>query len=337
MAAGIANLSNIANALREYYIQPWSNMRDTNKDFMSLLDVKSHPKNTIDFKIRDMAYSPVWSIAEADMTKFLDGTTVAADGVGSATAFVAPTNHPFINASVTMRYNYVSVEVPGTVQAGATGSPASWVNVLKDETDRALEDLYRALNQQLLSTANTAGNSGKNLDGLGVLFNTAAGHSYAGVSTTTYPGWTTAADTTTTTLSIGAMQTMLNKVEGGTELLGSNSTVRQGRVKQIWTSPQQFTAYGNLLTGLRRYSKEDTLDGGFAKLDFYGHEVVRVLTFPSSYMIYYSGGIEYRELEKLKTLPKEQNIIDGSLVLMGTYSNVVFQNRTKSGLFNALV
>ena len=336
MAAGIANLTNIANALREYYIKPWSNMRDTNKDFLSLLGVEPRKTDTVNFKIRDNTYSPRWTIAEADMTKFIDATTVATDGVGPATAFIAPNNHPFINASIAMRYSYVSVEVPGTVEAGADGAPAAWVDVLKDESDRALEDLYRAINQDLLSTGATAGNSGKNLDGLGVMFNTAGGHSYAGVSTTTYPAWTTAADTTTTTLSIASMQTMRNKIEGGLELLGASNTVRQGRIKQIWTGPAQFTAYGNLLTGLRRYAKEDTLDGGFSKLDFYGRPVMEILTFPSTHMIFYCGGITYYELEKLKTLPKDQNIVDGKLILMGTYSTVVLQDRTKQGVMNVL-
>jgi len=341
MAVGIADLTNLANHVRELYDKPFANMRDTEKGFLTRLKRKDKwPKASYNFKIRDAEYSKVWSIAESDMTSLITSTILATDGVGSATAFLAPNNHPLLNAVVTMRPHVATVEVSGLAESATESELAAWVDALKDETDRAIEDLWRAINTEALDTATTAGNSGKNLDGLGVLFNTAGGHSYAGLSTSTYPELTTAADTTTTTLVISALQTMRNKLEGNTETMGGYNTRRASRIKEWWASPEQFTAYGNLLLGLRRYAPADTMDGGFAKLEYMGKPFLEIPNFPSTHLIAYSekeGGAMHVVHENLKTLDKSQNIVYGTLLELIHISNLVITNRTKTGVFNVLV
>lgn len=339
MALGIANLTNLANHIRELYDKPFANMRDSEKGFMTRLKRKEWPKSTYNYKIRDAEYSPVWSIAESDLTSLITSTILATDGVGDATAFLAPNNHPFLNAAITLRINVATVEVSGLAESATESELAAWVQALDDETKQATADLWRKMNEQILSTATTAGNSGKNLDGLGVAFNTAASHSYGGLSTGTYPELTTAADTTAQGLLISSMQTMRNKLEGNTESLGGYSTKRASKIKEWWASPEQFTAYGNLLTGLRRYNASETMDGGFAKLEFYGRPVLEIPNFPSTHLIPYSekdGGLFHVVHRNLETQDKSANIVWGHLIELINVSNIVLTNRTKQGVFNAL-
>lgn len=339
MAVGLATLAALASSITEMYEKPFANMRDTEKGFLTRVGRKDWPKATYDWLLRDAEYTPVRSIAEADMTKFIDASIFDPAGVGDATHFLLPNAHPFLRPVITMRYNYVTIAVSGLVEDAMGGDPASYVDVVKDESDRATEDLWRALNTQVLSTL-TAPNPATNMDGLGVLFNTTASHSYGGVATATYTEWTCAQDTATTSLGIGPMQTMRNKLEGNTEIIAPNGTRRASTIKEWWAAPEQFTAYGNLLTGLRRYNASETLDGGFATLEFYGRKVVEIPNFPSNYLIAYSekeGGLKHVVLNNLKTDPKSQNIVDGELILMSHKGNFVLTNRTKQGVFNALV
>lgn len=333
MAAGPANLTNLATTVAEVYEKPFGDLKDKNKkSFLARFPTKKAVKATVDWKVRDAEYSPVWSAAEADQSSFITSTVWASDGVGSATAFLAPNNHPYLNASVSIRLNYAAVEVTKLAEIVGEGR-GSYVNILKDEIDQATKDFWRSLNIDALSTATTSGNSGKDIDGIGVLFN---GTSYAGIAVASYPESTPVRDTTTTTLTIAALQTMFNNLEGGTETLGAD-TIRDGEVKEIWTSPAQWTAYGNLLTGFRRYGPDDTLDGGIGPaLNFNNVPVLMIPRFPAGYLIMYGGGIEYRVLKTLDTSDKSQNKVDATALQMGHFSNLCFKNRKESGVFSAL-
>jgi hypothetical protein len=343
MAAGIPNLTNLATTVAELYEKPFFSMRDSEKGFLTRVKTKRWPKNTFTWKVRDAEYSKIWTIAESQMTDLITTTILATDGVGSAVQFLAPNNHPLLNAAVTMRYAYGAIEIPGTLVDGMTGggnAGGAWLDAVKDETDQAVKDLWRDLNTQMLDLSTTVDNSGLNFDGLGHIFNTAASHTYAGIATATFTEWTTAADTTTVTLTIGAMQTMRNKLEGNTESISPNATRRASTIKEWWASPEQFTAYGNLLTGLRRYNASETLDGGFAMLEFYGRKVVEIPNFPANLLIPYSerdGGLFHVILNNFKAEPKDQNIADGKLIVISHKGNLALTNRTKQGVFNVLV
>lgn len=340
MAAGVANLTNLANAVAELYEKPFGKLKDQDKrSFLARIPKKRNKKATIDWKVRDAEYSPVWSASEADQALFLAGPPaggvgpVATDGVGSATAFLAPNNHPFLNASVSIRINYAAVSVSGLAEAALTGGDASYVNVVSDETEQAMNDFWRSLNIDALSTATTSGNSGKDIDGLGVMFNAT---SYAGLAVASYPEWLPVRDTTTTVMSIAALQTMWNNIEGGTETLGAE-TIRDGDVKEIWTSPAQFTAYGNLLTPQRRYTSSETLDGGIGEgLEFNGVPVMMIRRFPAGYLVMYTGGMEYRVLKELGTSDKSDAYVDQRFLVLGHYSNLVLKERKNQGIFTAL-
>src|SRR5262245_4925911 len=137
MAGGIANTTNMANSIKELYFKPFTNLRDTKPIFLNRLEKKPWSKKTIDSLIRDAYYSAVWSVAEANQTDFVTASIVATDGLGTASLYLAPNNHPFLKFSVPMAINYAAVVVNGLTKAAIAGDPGGYVDSLKDETEQA--------------------------------------------------------------------------------------------------------------------------------------------------------------------------------------------------------
>ncbi len=336
MAGGIANTTNLANSIRELYYKPFINLRDTTNTFLSRIDKKPWPKKTVDTLIRDAYYTPVWSVAEANMTDFITSAVVASDGLGTSTLYLAPNNHPFLKFSVPMAINYASIEVNGLTKAALMSQQAAYVNALKDETENAIKDFWRGLNIQALATSKAVATD---TDNLGTMFATGA---YGGINQAT---WNPSIDATTATLSIGAMQTLFNKVAFGTETLantvGATATIREGEIKEIWCHATQFTNYLNLISGQRVFNGAGAvLDGGVKNgntgVSFNGTPLTVIPRFPLAYMIFYSGGLMEFVLEDFGQDELSQNFTDATFIRMKRYSQLAFLDRKRSGLFNAL-
>jgi hypothetical protein len=335
MAGGIANMTNLANSIRELYFKPFVSLRDETNYFLSRIDKKPWPKKTIDTLIRDAYYTPVWSVAEANMTDFITSSIVATDGLGTSTLYLAPNNHPFVKFSASMAINYASIEVNGLTKAALASSNAAYVNAMKDETETAIKDFWRGLNVQASATSKVLSTD---MDNVGTMFATG---SYGGINQAT---WNPSIDAATTTLSIGAMQTLWNKIQFGTETLtstvGATATIREGEIKEIWCHATQMTNYLNLLSGQRIFSGMATLDGGVKNgnsgVTFNGVPLQVIPRFPLAYMIFYSGGLYEFVLEEFAQDELSQNFTDATFIRIKRYSNLAFLDRKRSGLFNAL-
>lgn len=336
MAGGVANTTNLANSIRELYYQPFVNLRDTTNYFLKRIPKKSWPKKTIDTLVRDAYYTPVWSVAESSMVDFITSTNVATDGLGTTSAYLAPNNHPFLKFSVNMAINYASLQVNGLTKAALSGNgSAGYVNALKDETETAIADFWRALNVQASATSKAQTND---MDCVGTVFATGA---YGGINQAT---WNPSIDSSTTSLSISAMQTLWNKIEYGTETLsntvGATATIREGEVQEIWCHANQFTNYVNLLSGQRVFNGMATMDAGVKDgntgVTFNSKPLVVIPRFPLAYMIFYSGGLYEFVLEEFGDDDLSQNFTDATFKRFKRYSNLAFLDRKRSGLFNAL-
>lgn len=337
MAGGLANTTNLVNSIRELYYKPFVNLRDTTNYFLKRVEKKTWPKKTVDTLVRDAYYTPVWSVAEAAMTDFVTSAIVAADGIGTSTFYLAPNNHPFLKFSVPMAINYASMEVNGLTKAALAGnSDAAYVNSVKDETETAIADFWRGLNVQASSTSKAVATD---MDNVGTVFATGA---YGGINQAT---WNPSIDSTTTTLSISAMQTLWNKIEFGTETLastvGATATIREGEVKEIWCHATQFTNYVNLLSGQRFYSGAGTImDGGVKDgntgATFNGAPIYVIPRFPLGYMIFYSGGLYEFVLAEFDQDELSQNFTDATFIRFKRYSNLALLDRKRNGLFTAL-
>lgn len=337
MAGGIANLTNLANSIKELYYKPFVSLRDETNYFLKRIEKKTWPKSTIDTLVRDAYYTPVWSVAEASMSDFITSTIVGTDGLGSTTLYLTPNNHPFLKFSAGMKINYAPLQITGFAKAALAGNESSaYVNARKDETETCIADFWRALNVQASATAKAQTND---MDCVGTVFATGA---YGGINQAT---WNPSIDSATTTLSISAMQTLWNKVEYGTEALtstvGATATIREGDIKEIWCHATQFTNYVNLLSGQRFYNGAgQTMDGGVKDgntgVTFNGKQLVVIPRFPLAYMVFYSGGLYEFVLEEFDNDDLSANFTDATFIRFKRYSNIAFIDRKRSAIMNAL-
>jgi hypothetical protein len=337
MAGGIANTTNLANSIKELYDTPFANLRDTNKDFITLLDRKPWKKKTYDTLVRDTYYTPVWTVAEANQTDFVTSTIVATDGLGSTVAYLAPNNHPFLKYSINMKIAYAPVVVNGLTKAAIAGNPGGYVDALKDETEQAMLDFWRALNVQLLATTKAQTND---LDCLGDVL---ASGAYGGIN---QASWNPSLDTSTTVLTVSAMQTLFNKLVYGNETLtnsvGATATIREASIKEIWCHITQFTNYLNLVSGQRTFAGVDASmdagvdDGASNAVTFNGKKFRVIKRFPLAYLVFYGGGMFYAVLTNFDTDDLSSNYTDASFIRMKTYANMGFTGRKTTGAMTAL-
>lgn len=340
----------LGTLMTESFRGKFESLRDEEKTFIGRLERETNDNTEYRFIVEDATYSPLWSATEADQLLILSSAQLATDGIGSGTAFLAPASHPVIRANIPMRYHYLTVQFSGAALASAN-SAAALVDLVKYETDKAMADFWRAQNIRALSTVTTPGNSGKNIDSIGIVFRAGA-ISYAGINASTYPAWAVASDAATTTVSVGPMQTLINRVEAGTETLNdalnatshpeANLTIRDGDVQEIWTNPTRGDDYFNLMSGYRRFQPDDTLDAGGAEtkatdtgLTFKGRRILTFRRFPTSWMVFYGGGLKLIEFKKLSFAEKSQSTVDSKLMVGSWYGNLGKRHR-RDGVFTAL-
>jgi hypothetical protein len=340
---------NLGSLLTEAFKGEFESLRDEEKTFIARLAKEDNDSPEYRFIVEDATYSPVWSATEAMQMNPISATVLATDGLGTSTAILAPASHPVLRANVTMRYNYVTTQFSGAAVQTAK-SAAALVDLVKYETKKAIADFWRALNIRALSTSTSAGNSGRDIDTLGIIFRNGA-VTYAGINASTYPAWAIAADTATTTLAVGPMQTLINKVEGGTEVLNdelngtshaeANLTIRDGDVKELWCSPTRADDYFNLMSGYRRFGPDDTLDAGGADaaidtgLRFKTRPIYAFKRFPTTDLIMYGGGLKLVTFKSLTWADKSATTVDSKLMVGSAYLNLVARHR-RHGRFTAL-
>lgn len=341
---------NLGTLMTEAFRGKFESLRDREKTFIARLEKDTADTSEYRWIVEDATYAPIWSATEAMMLNTISATNLATDGLGTSTAILAPASFPVIRANVSMRYHYVTSQFSGVAVQSAK-SAAALVDLVKWTMDHDIDDFWRAQNIRALSTSTSAGNSGRNIDTLGIIFRNGA-VTYGNISASTYPAWAVAADTTTTTLAVGPLQTLINRVEGGTETLvdaltgtghaEADLTIRDGDVKELWTSPTRGDDYFNLMSGYRRFAPDDTLDAGGADvsatdtgLTFKGRKLLTFRRFPSTDLIMYGGGLKLVEFKKIGWEDKSVVTVDSKLMVGSWYGNLVARHR-RHGRFTAL-
>lgn len=233
--------------------------------------------------------------------------------------------HKYLEAKLTHRYVWGVIEVTGQAIAQTQGE-GGFKAALRSEIDETMLDMRNQINSYLLGA--TA--AGTDIDGIQTWNKDSA--TYATIDPATYTGWAAyknANSGTARALTVALMQDVKTKVE---------DTPRFGKVSVILTGPTQWNNYGNLLTSLRRFRPEDTLDGGFQALDFEGVPVVKVPSFVSGRMDFISerdnkgqANIVYRVLRNFDVQDKSQTVADGAKFVIYHYANVQCRNRRING------
>ena len=200
---------------------------------------------------------------------------------------------------------------------------AAIINFVKSKVEIAEKTIRDKLSTGLYNT----GADSKQIQGLRLLLSTS--NTYGGIAQGTYTWWAAQTDTTTTTLTLAAMQAMYGDCGEGTDypdlLVGDQN---------------MFDRYHALLTPQQRFASEDEARGGFKSLMFNGAPVVVDASAPSgdlmflnmNYLDLYPHKDENFRLEPF-VKPINQNVKVAKVYWMGV---LAASNARRFGILDAI-
>lgn len=190
------------------------------------------------------------------MQPLLYATTTAV-GSYSGTDTLSTTSNDQITAAYWTRGNYyANVTIAGTDELSNSGD-AQVIDFVRAKVQAAEMSLADKLGTDLYNT----GTDTKGIVGLGLAVDSAG--TYAGIDRSAYTWWASDEDSTTTTLSMAALQAGYGDV-----------TVGNDKPSVAITTQDLYDSYMNLLTPMQRFVDEDTAKGGFTNIMFNGIPVI---------------------------------------------------------------
>jgi hypothetical protein len=201
--------------------------------------------------------------------------------------------------------------------------PEGIVNFVKAKMKNAEKTIRDNLSAGLYST----GTNAKSIVGLPVIIATA--NTVGGISQSSYSWWQGQVDSTTTTLTIAAMQSLYGDCGEGTEY-----------PSVILGDQDMYDRYYNLLQPQQRFQSEEEANGGFRSLMFNGIPMIADNKANSGYLFMVNE--EYLKLVSHKdenfrmepfTSPINQNIKIAKIYWMGA---LISSNNRRHGLMSAI-
>lgn len=246
----------------------------------------------------------------------LEYAQISASGTYSGNDLLSTTdNETFTAAEYTWKQYYANVSITGLDKAKNSGD-SQVIDFVKSKIQSAEKTLAQLLGDGLYSS----GTDAKALVGLRVaLTNTS---SVGGIAQSSYSWWNTQKDSTTTTLTLAAMQAIDN-----------SCTVDNDSPDLITCTRSIYNSYWALLQPQQRFQDSKTADAGFQNLMFNGKPVVVDSKCPSSYMLFHN--MKYMSLMVHKDVdmkflpfvkPINQDVESAKILWYGAlgYSNLRF-------------
>jgi hypothetical protein len=200
-------------------------------------------------------------------------TTAAGSYYGADTLNTTP-NDQITSAEFIWKQYYGNITITGLDEL-KNGGDAAKVSFVESKVQLAEKSLAYALGNDIYSL----GSDSQALVGLRLMVNTGAtvyggaSTSYGGIDRTSYSWWNAQIDTTTTVLSISAMES----------LFGS-CTIGNVHPTLIVTTQTIWDEYFTLLQPQQRFQDSKTADAGWANVTFRGIPVVVDNRCPSGYL-----------------------------------------------------
>lgn len=192
--------------------------------------------------------------------------TTAAGWYSGADTLSTTDNDNITSAAYDWKSLYAGVSITEEDELKNSGDAAQ-LNLLKSKMQIAEKTLKDDLGTGLFSD----GTDAKSIVGLRDIV--AVDQTVGGISQSTYSWWQGQVDSTTTTLTISAMNTVYQ-----------NATVDSEMPNYIPTTRSIYNSYYALLQPQQRFMDEETAKGGFSSLMFNGSPVVVDSHVPSSHM-----------------------------------------------------
>lgn len=175
-------------------------------------------------------------------------------------------NEVITSAEYTWKQHYSNITISRLDELKNSGDKAM-LNFVKEKTKIAEKTLVDNLGTGLYS----AGTDAKSIVGLRVIV--AANQTVGGISQSTYSWWSAQVDSSTTTLTLSAMQTLFNA-----------ASIDSDHPTVIMTTRAIYNLYYALLQPQQRFVDSDTAKGGFQNLLFNGVPVIADSHCPSAHM-----------------------------------------------------
>ena len=171
-------------------------------------------------------------------------------------------------AEYTWKQYYANISLSGLDELKNSGDSAV-INLAKTKTKNAQKTLEDLLGTGVYSS----GSDPKAIVGLRVMASTS--NSVGGISQSTYSWWASNVDSSTTTLTIAAMQAQ-----------DTEATVNSDTPSVIMTTRTLYNSYYALLQPQQRFTDKETGKGGFTSLMFNGKPVIPDSHCPASHMFF---------------------------------------------------
>jgi hypothetical protein len=200
---------------------------------------------------------------------------------------------------------------------------AAIINFVKSKVEIA----EKTIRDKLSTGVYNVGTDSKQIQGLRLLLSTSS--TYGGINQSTYAWWAAQVDSSTTTLTLAAMQAMYGDCGEGTDY-----------PDLIVGDQDMFDRYHALLTPQQRFASEDEARGGFKSLLFNGTPVVVDASCSSGDMMFLN--LDYLDLYPHKdenfrlepfTKPINQNVKVAKVFWMGV---LAASNSRRFGLLDAI-
>lgn len=249
-------------------------------------------------------------------------TVTASDWYQGAETLDTTDNEVITAAEYEWKQLYANISITRRDELRNSGDAAK-VNFVASKMRAAEKTIRDKLNTGLFND----GSNSKHIQGLKLAINTTG--TYGGIAHGTYTWWNGNVDSTTTTLTLSAMQSLYGDCGEGTEypdlLVGDQD---------------MFDRYWNLLQPQQRFADEGMAKGGFKSLLFNGKPFIVDAACAAGDL--YMLNTEYFDLMPHKdenfrfekfTKPINQNISTAKILWMGVFGG---SNNRRSGLLDAI-
>lgn len=177
----------------------------------------------------------------------------------------------FFAAILPWAQHNVAISIPASDKLKNMGS-ARVIDLVKSKVDNAKKSVKNAFGTGMYSNGTT---DPKSIVGARAFLSTTA--TYAGISMSTESWWQSNVDSTSTAMSLVALQTQYEAA--------SEPPIKPNFAT---TTETLFNSYHALLTPIQRFSDSKTADAGFQNLLFRGCPVVEDSYAPSSYFVFWN-------------------------------------------------
>lgn len=248
--------------------------------------------------------------------------TSASDWYQGAETVDTTDNEVITSAEFEWKQLYANISITRRDELRNSGDAAK-VNFVMSKVSNAEKTIRDKLNTALFND----GSNSKQIQGLRLAINTTG--TYGGIAHASYSWWNGQVDSSTTTLTLSAMQGLYGDCGEGTEypdlLIGDQD---------------MYDRYWNLLQPQQRFASEDMAKGGFKSLLFNGQPFVVDAGSPAGYLFMlnmayfdlYPHKDENFRFEKF-IKPINQNIKTAKVYWMGVAAS---SNNRRHGAFTAI-